>query len=197
MTTLLPWAPAHCPAPPAPSPPVVPRLLLNDTQRIEAALPARLMWRMTANMAANPDPTTDKDFLNRVAAAFAIHRDDAFSGLDGARQEKMKARLKRVSDLVLDPFIGRSLPTSLHATKVLIQDLLESGVWTYPDGGAFEVAYGALAEVIWSDERNVESLTATERSATKNARKMRERLKAAGYYLRPYHDDFLKIGVCA
>lgn len=168
------------------------RLPLTGTQRIEAVLPARLMRSFCINLKSSPDANTD--FLDRAARAFEIHCEDAWAGITDGERKKSADRLKAAVGIVLDPFEGQELPLPLYTVTLLIQDLLADGSWTYPDGGAFDVAWNSLAEVIWADKRNERSINSVEKFAARNAPLVRKRLAEAGYYLTPAPAIFARIG---
>lgn len=153
--------------------------------RIEKALPARLAWELAKAIAT--DPITDREFIEEVLANLEGAWRAPFLGLP---EEAWRPELDRSQNIVLGGFIGRSIVTPLYLVALLNQDLLDSRVWTYPDNGGYDLGYNTLVRRLLDDgeahgSSNNTLIDRCGATARKHARRARQRLMAAGFYLTP------------
>lgn len=162
--------------------------MLTDRQRIELALPARMVRRCAFCAFAMRDPETgtadegDVSPEGRVVLQdLATAIEEAFAGTHGVHREKLIRRLHRTSVEVLNPYEKRPLVVVSMAVLYWLRDELEAGTLELIEGSAADRAISAYIEALQDHE---DLLSRTERSALRNSRVIGGRLRALGYYQR-------------
>lgn len=158
--------------------------MLTDRQRIELALPARMVRRCAYCAFARRDPevVAESEVTEEGQAVLddlATAIEEAFAGLHGDHREKLLRRLHRASLDVLAPYEKRPLVVVSMAVLYWLRDELNAGTIELVEGSAADRAISAWMEALADHE---DLLERTERSALRNSRVIGERLRALGYY---------------
>ncbi len=159
---------------------------LSDRQRIERALPARMVWHVAASIwdgvAKSVDPQ-GLEQISRIVSQLEASLNASLVDLDDGDRFKLARRLYRACELVTYPLRDRPVATALVAARELVFTLITEGMWEMDP--EFDAAWDALAAAIYERDENAELLDAVDRSGTRYGRKALATLQAAGYYRRP------------
>lgn len=163
------------------------RDFLNDRARLELMLPSTLMRRVTEgfqgyDLAAGR--TAEAAALDAVLACFREAERDPVAGLPAERAGKLLRRAERIEKDVLADYEGNTLAGVFFALVKLFQGFEADGILVIGDG-PFRDGYEALAEGIGRNPDCMALLDDVERSATKMARHLLERLRTKHDLYRP------------
>jgi hypothetical protein len=157
----------------------------SDRERIECALPARLVWHVAMTISdASRDATDDagRAELASIVSGLEASFNATLTELSDADRYKLARRLYRVCQLVTSDLEDRPVATALVAARELVAQLITLDLWDMDP--AFDQAWDRLAEAVYGTESNGALLDQVDRSGTRYGRKALDRLQAEGYYRR-------------
>ena len=160
----------------------------SDRQRIEAAIPPRLVWQVAATIASDTREKTDAEGARAMAEIVAgLERAvNAALGDDigDDHKRKLARRLYRTCRIVTGDLENRPIATALVASREIVARLTVAGAWEGADD--FYAAWDRLADAIYGEgedgEANARTLEAVDRSGTRYGAKAIGALQAEGYY---------------
>jgi hypothetical protein len=154
---------------------------LSDRQRVELALPAAMLYRIFGScvVEAKEKGIDEREYDERVQAWLSHAAWEPLAGLSPDKTRKLAARITRLQQAILAPFEDRPIMVTFLFALFVLRDLLDEGALVLVEGSAFDQAVSVLIPEL---ERHDDLWAAMEKSAAKNARKARERLRAEGYY---------------
>lgn len=158
---------------------------LSDRERIERALPARLVWHIAKNIQDGVSGTvTDEgaDELRAIIAALETSFNATLTGMEDAARYKLARRLYRACQIVTGDLADRPVATALVAVRELVANLITDGLWEMDP--EFDTAWDRLAEAVYGTDSNAELLDRVDRSGTRYGRAALSRLQGDGYYRR-------------
>jgi len=157
-------------------------LHLSDRQRVEIALPARLMRRC---MAAIVEGTVNEFHRPRDPQHMALIADlgrccdEALCGLDTAKAEKLRARIDRAAHHALLDYEDCALIKVCQMVMRWTCDRLECGDLTLGEGSLFESCFERLQSGL---TEHADLWEAVASSAAKQAIKLHLRIQSQGYF---------------
>ncbi|WP_262027588.1 hypothetical protein [Microvirga sp. Mcv34] len=169
---------------------------LRDDQRVEIALPARLIFGVAVCNCFGPDPEApDQEEAKREVAERTerlvrlLQRANVepFEDLHDKGRRKVAARIDRVAEAVAADFDQQPAVSIALSLFYFLQDLLDRGVLELNEGSSFAEAMteifipameGGLraAATLPDDEERI------DRAAQRRAAKLLKRLQGMGYY---------------
>jgi hypothetical protein len=150
---------------------------ISDRQRVELALPARLLWSVI--QCGYENGITAHDILSQIQTACM----EPLDGLLPKEKLRLARRIDRVFSEVIDPLVskGENTVTAGKAGLVIyyfIVDLVDQGILELysdtPMANAIEMMLPELTPLI--------EIKGVDRSAQKQATKLITRLREMGYY---------------
>jgi hypothetical protein len=148
---------------------------LSDRRRIELALPAEMLDPVVRVMLERGKNAEDDKCLDLVKAAIQ----EPFEGVDPAKRAKLQRRVTALRIELLAPYEKRPVVMVFQMLIIWLRDMIEDGTLDLVDGSAFALATDDLiARVIQHEDLVLK----TQKSAIKNARKLRRKLEMRGYY---------------
>ena len=154
-------------------------MYLSDTQRIERALPARLMYWICDQMVKCHDG--DAETLRLFRRSFDAVVDNCFIDVtDHAKRQKLARRLHRAVNTVEVECVGLGMENILIVTRIVVQHAWNSG--RYEPCELFLETWGRFTDAVYSICGNGAALNAADRSATELGQRAIDRLMAEGYY---------------
>jgi hypothetical protein len=149
---------------------------LSDRERIERALPARLVWHVAKSIEDGGGQ------VDAILAGLEASFNATLEGLDDGARLKLARRLYRACQVVTSGLEDRPVATALVAAREMVFALIDDGLWEMdPD---FDRAWDALATAIYEGDGNAELLETVDRSGTRYGRAALRRLQGEGYYRR-------------
>lgn len=149
---------------------------LSDRRRVELALPANLMHRMvTQCVEAAARTEDDREVIDLLRQA--AH--EPMDGLDDAGRQRIMRRVDRLASAVMGELVGGARAKAFLALTLWLKGLLDDGTLVLVEGSAFDLAMEAILATM-RDEPDV--MAAVDRSATRAAARISERLRREGYY---------------
>ena len=155
---------------------------LSDRQRVELAVPALLVRRVTLDIRRHPDTgTADCARLDGIVDDIDTAIAEA-AGPDVERAAKVRRRAQRAAQAAI-PTRTEHLASMVLGIRLLTQMLIDEGWLQIHDGGAFDRAWTDLAEGLESAE-DAGALDRPERRAEADRiyRQMRAALAGQGLY---------------
>ena len=164
-------------------------MILTDRQRVELAIPARLVFGIVAANCFAPNPEADADEalaelernVARLKELLTTACVEPIADLPERLGSKVARRIERVVDAAAKPFDDQPAVKVAMALYYFLEDLLSRGVLELLEGSAFAEAMGILMPMFehgFSEEK-------LDRSAQKRARQLLEHLQREGYYRAP------------
>ena len=154
----------------------------TDRQRIEASLPAALLYRVFSRCIAadedHPDKT-EKEYDKQVLEWLGKAAFESFDGLAPDQKLKLMRRGERVLVQVLTVYENRPVMTVFLIVLFWLQDLLAREVLVMIEGSTFDRAVSALLPELG---KHTELWESVQKSAGKNAIRFRESFERLGYY---------------
>ncbi len=147
---------------------------LSDRQRVELALPARLLIR-PAERCAEDWSEEDRKLLKRLENACY----QPLEGLHGKKKVDLARRINRIQKHLLKNFEDRPVMVVFLTIIYWLNDLLERGVIVLDSNSDFAKACDELLPVLNEHQDLIDGMT---KSAQKNARRFNEYLNREGYY---------------
>ncbi|WP_417843002.1 hypothetical protein [Thalassospira sp.] len=148
---------------------------LSDRRRIELALPAEMLDPVVRVMLERGKNAEDDKCLDLVKAAIR----EPFEGVDPAKRAKLQRRVTALRVELLAPYEGRPIVLTFQMLIIWLRDMIEDGTLDLVEGSAFALATDDLiARVIQHEDLVLK----TQKSAIKNAHKLRRNLEIRGYY---------------
>lgn len=154
---------------------------LSDRQRVELALPAAMLYRIFGScvVEAKEKGIDEREYDERVQAWLSSAAWEPLDGLPLDKARKLASRITRLQQAILAPFEDRPIMVTFLFVLFWLRDLLAEGTLVLVEGSTFDRAVSALIPEL---ERHDDLWAAMEKSAAKNARKAKDRLRAEGYY---------------
>ena len=155
---------------------------VSDSQRVEMAVPALLVRRITVDIRRHPDTgPADRERLDRIIGQIDVAIGEAI-GPDAKRAAKVRRRAQRAAQAAI-PTRTEHLASMVLGIRLLTQMLIDEGWLQIHDGGAFDRAWTDLAEGLESAEE-AGALDRPERRAEADRiyRQMRAALADHGLY---------------
>lgn len=150
---------------------------------IELALPARLFFTCAANVAAHPQcEEQEHEFCRATMPVLREACNAPFAGLDPTRRQIGTDLTNQLNQWILLPFEHR--PRAVVYTMLIhfLNDLVEDGTLSDEWPAELHEALNSFVEVL---NQHPDVLEEINRSAAKNARRLREQLRGVGLYLPP------------
>jgi len=148
---------------------------LSDRCRIELALPAEMLDPVVRVLLKRGINADDDKCLDLIKSAIQ----EPFAGVDPVKRAKLQRRVTALRLELLAPYEKRPIVLVFQMLVMWLRDMLEDGTLDLVDGSDFALAMDDLiARVIQHEELIVK----TQKSAIKNARKLRRLLEKRGYY---------------
>ena len=154
----------------------------TDRQRIEAALPAILLFRAfevcVARAEDKPDQsemTYDREVLDLLWSAAV----EPLVGLDAGTRAKLLKRLDRSQREALQEYESRPVMLVFLMVLFWLKERLDNGELVLAAGSSFDRAMELLIPAL---EKHDDLWRSVERSAGKNARRFHDVLVGMGYY---------------
>ncbi len=151
---------------------------LSARRRVELALPANLMHRMVTQCVSE-DIRTDDD--RNAIACLQRAAMEPMQGLTRDEAWRLACRVERAAGIVMDELRGHAHATAFLALTLWLKALLDDGVLELVKGSDFDQAMDAILATM---EDAPDIMAQVDRSATKAARRIDERLRREGYYPR-------------
>jgi hypothetical protein len=151
--------------------------VLTDRQRVEIAIPARLVFGVVAAKCFS-DP--DAEVVKRLEDLLVQACVEPIADLPEQKGIQVARRIERTTDAIAKDFDDQPAVKIAMALYYFLQDLLEREVLVLWEGSAFAEAMQILMPMF---EHGFE-VQRIDASAQKQARRLRERLEREGYYRR-------------
>lgn len=149
--------------------------VLTDQQRVELAIPARLVWDL-AMAGCFSDP--DAEVVERLKALLQAACSEPMADLPRKAKAKIARRIERAIVPVLKPWQGGSAVSLGMALYHFLEDLLSREVLVLLEGSSFAEAMAILLPMM---EHGFEE-EGRDATARDQARALLSGLQAAGYY---------------
>lgn len=160
---------------------------LSDRRRVELALPASMMARIVAHLAAQPE--TDRQLIAEIGRDCDLAQMAPMAGLQQDRQRVLMNRLRRARVAALDWMADRSIAVAYVAVLRWIKAMIEAGILVPAEDAPFLAAADRLLAEVQTRPENVDLLGHVDRSGTKAARRIHDILRGQGYF-REYPSPF-------
>lgn len=149
--------------------------MTREAERIERAIPARLLW-WSCKLMSEDTRDGDQDVCLALARAFNAVVLEQFADLSGPARDKALRRLKRAMDVAEDPLVasGTHVGAVLVACRVIVQRVWNAGC--YEPCPVFLAAWDDLSEKVYDTCDNGRCLNAVEAEATAIAHAIVDRL---------------------
>ncbi|WP_299378204.1 hypothetical protein [uncultured Kiloniella sp.] len=147
---------------------------LSDRQRVELALPARLLIR-PAQRCAEEWNGDDSEILTQLENACY----QPLEGLDPIKKAKVAKRINRIQKELLSSFENRPVMVVFLTIIYWLNDLLEREIIVLDSNSDFAKACETLFPML---NEHSELIDGMSKSAEKNARRFNEKLNKGGYY---------------
>jgi hypothetical protein len=148
----------------------------SDRNRVECALPARLIWDVTKTL------QKDNPFHAGVQLMLKDLNDAAREPVDGFPSDKRNSLVRRIEKAAGAVLHSLNLePQIIVFLSVIfwLRELIDAGTITIPDGSTFDRATNLLLEEL---NKRLEEWAPLESIANEKARKIAETLRGLGYY---------------
>lgn len=173
---------------------------LRDDARVELALAATMLYELVGSCIAyrlevDPHrPDDEKAHDDALQSALKAAAWEPLDGLHGKATAKVCRRVLRAKELAIgehretDDRPGADMMKVFQMVRYWVARLVELEYLVVYEGSAFATAWELLAQDV-EDEKNEARINAVAPSAWKQARKMHERLQAAGYFTTATWED--------
>jgi hypothetical protein len=160
--------------------------LLTDRQRVELAIPPRLVFGLVVADCFGINPESDPDEAQaeldrnvaRLKELLAVACAEPLDGLPAGKRSSVARRIERVTNTVAEEFDQQPAAKIGMALYYFLEDLLQRGVIHLWDGSAFAETMQILMPMF----EHGFAIERMDASAQKQARRMREQLQREGYY---------------
>lgn len=154
---------------------------LNDRQRVELALPARLLRRCWAGIIEGHRPHRIDIPADHLALLDDLRAccEEALIGLAPREAEKLRARIDRVSVHALLPYESDALMKATLMVMYWVRDRLDAGDLALIEGSLFESCFERLHSGL---AEHGDLWNAVNHSAAKQAAKLHQRIMDQGYF---------------
>lgn len=153
--------------------------------RIELALPARMLWQCTYSISKARDVTPPELAFCRATEPYLkkamLEPVNHLSALQFAQATQL---INDTSNWVLKPFERRPVPTVFMIVLRLLEHLIDTEYLVLYAGTAFDQA----TEIILAELDQVKDLASIDKSATKASTKLLTRLQSLGLYEGAVHE---------
>jgi hypothetical protein len=150
--------------------------------RIELALASRMLWQCAHSLAQARDlQPRERAFCDKVLPLLVQTMHEPLDGLAPGRKAEVAVLINGVSDWALGVFEGRPVPLVFMVIIRWLENLIETEILVLYEDSACADALAAILEAL----EQCPEMSALDKSATKNGRKLVERLKSLGLYKDP------------
>lgn len=150
---------------------------INERHRVEAALPAAILYRCMSTMHQKGYETDDG--ADQVLAALKTALDEPLQGLTAKDADRLARRINRDSRSVTMTYHDRPVALVLIAMCEALRLLADDGSFLMVSGSPLDQAFEALVSEV---EQHQDIVDGMGKSGEKNGRRIVDRLRAMGYY---------------
>lgn len=150
---------------------------LTDRQRVELALPARMLLRCMNTVYAQHTSPDDKEKTGKTISRLDAACREALAG--SLERDKLVRRIERANAVALDPIANKPLMLAILTTGLWLKKLLDQNYLVLTAGSSFDQASGnVFASIADHQDLFAEFLD----DARAESARMHARLQAFGYY---------------